>query len=74
VVGVQQSGLAGDARIRLWSPRAVELFVRKPMPVRWADFEDSARDAIALDGDGDDDDGFDALGFEGDEFDEDELD
>jgi nitric-oxide synthase len=54
VVGVQQSGLAGEAEIRLWSPRAVELFVRKPMPVWWADFKDDTLDFVELDDDGDD--------------------
>jgi len=49
VVGVQQSGLGGEMIIRLHAPRAVELFVRKPMPVRWEGFADGNRDYIALD-------------------------
>ena len=50
VVGVGQSGLGGESQITLFSPRAVELFVRKPMPVPWAGFHDHARSFVALKG------------------------
>lgn len=47
-VGVGQSGLGGEAELRLWSPRAVELFVRKPMPVPWIGFSDESKRFTSL--------------------------